>query len=174
MLTSMYLKQDLIQSRSNSVVNYVPYYPIKGILKFQTWLNWNLFPPSLRYLGFLDLLKKQSFRGLLGEGSFWGTSLIFWHTDYWLSFLRSSFVHWINVQLRRHPAPWSLRLVHTICPVLATLLVIFSYTCLAQPLRSTQEPTLLETSARLPQGTETSHCNFIDFYYRALACILLL
>lgn len=170
----MYLKQDLIQSRSNSVVNYVPYYPIKGILKFQTWLNWNLFPPSLRYLGFLDLLKKQSFRGLLGEGSFWGTSLIFWHTDYWLSFLRSSFVHWINVQLRRHPAPWSLRLVHTICPVLATLLVIFSYTCLAQPLKSTQEPTLLETSARLPQGTETSHCNFIDFYYRALACILLL
>lgn len=28
------LNRNLIQSRSNPVVNYVPYYPIKGILKF--------------------------------------------------------------------------------------------------------------------------------------------
>lgn len=34
MPTSIYFKQDLIQSRSNPEVNYVPYYPIKGILKF--------------------------------------------------------------------------------------------------------------------------------------------
>lgn len=34
MPTSIYFKQDLIQSRSNAEVNYVPYYPIKGILKF--------------------------------------------------------------------------------------------------------------------------------------------
>lgn len=34
MLTLIYFKQDLIQSRSNSVVNYVTYYPIKDILKF--------------------------------------------------------------------------------------------------------------------------------------------